>query len=307
MSKGPNERRVTVLFYILTFYILLQFSWWAYLLIDLNQLYYASEGAETVSLKIWMVVGEGFVFLTFLLGGIFIMQRTIRKEIKLIRQQRNFLLSITHELKTPISAIKLGIQTLQKRKDLSPEQRGPLEKTALDNTERLHNLIDNVLLATRIESGQHPLYLNPTDLSAKTAQLCKDLEIALDKSGMIQTDIHPGIIVNLDGNAYDSILVNLIENAFKYGEGKPVEVSLKSSAGKALLSVQDGGRGIPTQERNKVFDKFYRMGNEETRSKKGTGLGLFIVKELSALHGGKVSIDKGVSGGACFSVSLPLA
>lgn len=306
MAKSPNDRRVSLLFYILTAYILLQFSWWAYLLIDLNKLYYASEGAETVNLKIWMVLGEGAVFLTFLLGGIFIMQRTIRKEITLVRQQRNFLLSITHELKTPIAAIKLGIQTLQKRKDLSREQREPLERSALANTERLHSLIDNVLLATRIESGQHPLHFNPTNVSAETERICLETEIALGKPGMIDRKIDSDLTTSLDGNAYESILVNLVENAFKYGDNQIIAVSLKKEKDQLVLSVEDKGIGIPPQERKKVFDKFYRMGNEETRSKKGTGLGLFIVKELVALHHGKISISEGISKGARFNVSLPL-
>ncbi|HKK38818.1 MAG TPA: HAMP domain-containing sensor histidine kinase [Cryomorphaceae bacterium] len=307
MAKVSNDRRVSLLFYILTLYILVQFAWWAYLLIDLNKLYYSSQGADTVNLKIWMVLGEGAVFLTFLLGGIYIMQRTIRKEITLVRQQRNFLLSITHELKTPLAAIKLGIQTLQKRKNLSSDQREPLEKSALANTERLHNLIDNVLLATRIESGQHPLHLNPINISEKTDSICQETEIALGNPGMINREIEPGLTLNVDGNAYESILVNLIENAFKYGDSKGIYVSLKKEKERVLLSVEDNGRGIPPQEQKKIFEKFYRMGNEETRSKKGTGLGLFIVKELVTLHQGKITISDGNLKGARFTVSLPLS
>jgi len=306
MSKGPADRRLSLLFYILTAYILLQFTWWAYLLIDLNKLYYASKGPDTVNLKVWMVLGEGAVFLTFLLGGIYIMSRTIRKEITLVRQQRNFLLSITHELKTPLAAIKLGIQTLQKRKDLSSEQREPLERTALTNTERLHSLIDNVLLATRIESGQHPLHKNPTNLSEITENICRETEIALGRTGMIERNITAQIKINIDGNAWESILVNLVENAFKYSDGESIEVKLLKEANQAVLYVTDKGSGIPETERKKVFDKFYRMGNEETRSKKGTGLGLFIVKELVSLHHGKIAIGENPAGGASFKVSLPL-
>ena len=235
------------------------------------------------------------------------MQRTIKKEITLVRQQRNFLLSITHELKTPIAAIKLGIQTLRKRKDLSREQREPLERSALANTERLHSLIDNVLLATRIESGQHPLHLNPTNVSAETNRICEETELALGKSGLIDRKIQSDLTTNLDGNAYESILVNLIENAFKYGDSQSIGVSLKKERGQLILSVEDRGIGVPPQERKKVFDKFYRMGNEETRSKKGTGLGLFIVKELVTLHHGKISISESPLNGARFAVSLPLS
>lgn len=306
MPKVPTARRVSTLFYILTLYIIVQFSWWAYLLIDLNKLYYANEGEDAVNLKVWMVLGEGAVFLIFLFGGIFIMHRSIRNEMTMVRQQRNFLLSITHELKTPIAAIKLGIQTLQKRKDLSPEQREPLEKSALVNTERLHNLIDNVLLATRIESGQHPVYLNPTNVSEKTETICHETEIALGKMGLIAKQIEPRLSLNLDSSAYESILVNLIENAFKYGNARSVRLALKKVGDQIILTVEDDGPGIPLQERKKVFDKFYRMGNEETRAKKGTGLGLFIVKELVALHSGKITIGQNHSGGACFTVNFPM-
>jgi len=192
------------------------------------------------------------------------------------------------------------------RKDLRQDQREPLERSALVNTERLHSLIDNVLLATRIESGQHPLHLNPTNVSEKTDQICRETEIALGKPGMIHRSIESGLTANIDGNAYESILLNLIENAFKYGDDEGIEVSLVKEKDQLLLRVEDNGIGIPQEERKKVFNKFYRMGNEETRSKKGTGLGLFIVKELVALHRGKITITEGSAKGALFSVSLPL-
>jgi signal transduction histidine kinase len=306
MAKATGERRLTLLFYILTTYILLQFAWWAYLLVDLNRLYFANEGSEVVNLKVWMVIGEGSVFLTFLLIGIFIMQRTIRKEINLVRQQRNFLLSITHELKTPIAAIKLGIQTLQKRKELKEEHREKIELNALTNTERLHSLIDNVLLATRIESNQHPLNKLPTNISKETIRICEETQTALGTENKIAIDVSEGVQLNVDSSAYESILVNLIENASKYSDGNRIGVSLQSSEGTVDLTVEDSGRGIPKSERNKVFNKFYRMGDEETRSKKGTGLGLFIVKELVELHEGKIKVSESSRlGGACVHITFP--
>ncbi|MEM9053552.1 MAG: HAMP domain-containing sensor histidine kinase [Bacteroidota bacterium] len=306
MAKAANEKRLSLLFYILITYILLQFAWWAYLLIDLNQLYYADEGESVVNLKIWMVLGEGSVFLTFLLTGVFIMQRTIKKEINLVRQHRNFLLSITHELKTPIAAIKLGIQTLQKRKELNPEQRQMMEQTALSNTERLHSLIDNVLLATRIESGQHPLNLIPTNVSRETLRICQESEVSLAHESFIQKSIEPEIHIPLDSGAYESILVNLIENAYKYSDGGKIKVTLKKVNHQVRVMVEDAGAGVPKAERKKLFNKFYRMGNEETRSKKGTGLGLFIVKELIELHKGSIEVlESEELGGAKFKISLP--
>ncbi|MCA1750286.1 MAG: sensor histidine kinase [Cryomorphaceae bacterium] len=301
-GRSRSERRLALLFYLLTAYILLQFTWWAYLLIDLNKKYYFNEGSEAVRLKVLMVAGEGTVFLVFLLGGIYIMQRTIRKEISLVRQQRNFLLSVTHELKTPVAAIKLCLQTLQKRVGLAPEKRHTLENTAVENTERLHNLIDNVLLATRIESGQDVVQKQTVDLSKLTEQLCEGLLKAIAGSTELKVKIEKGISTAVDPQAFESILVNLTENAVKYAGKTAVEIKLSSHREGILLRVADCGPGIPPDQRKKVFDKFYRMGNEETRTGKGTGLGLFIAKEFVDLMDARIEISDNDPSGAVFSV-----
>ncbi len=301
MDPLRTQRRVTVLFYILVAYVILQFSWWAYLLIDLSRAHYAPQGAETVRLKIWMVAGEGAVFLTFLLAGIYITHRTISREIALARQQRNFLLSITHELKTPLAGIKLALQTLQKRGNLPAEKRWDIEKNALANTERLHALINNVLLATRIESGGSPLLIEETDLSALTAQIADQFK----GNQTIHSDIQPQITVNTDVTAYTSIVVNLLENAMKYGGDQSVFLVMRGGPKEIEVSVEDRGPGISDGEVGRIFDMFYRSGNEETRNKKGTGLGLYIVRELTSAMGGRIQIDRPEKGGAKFRVFLP--
>jgi signal transduction histidine kinase len=304
--KLGATRRVTILFYLLTGYVLLQFAWWAYLLVDLNTELYASQGKDVVNLKIWMVIGEGAVFLVFLLAGIYIMQRTIRKEIALVRQQRNFLLSITHELKTPVAAIKLVLQTLVKRDTLNAEQRAQIQQTAIENTERLHALIDNVLLATRIESGQEPVQLETKNLSELTRQICTGVLVSLLPKNKLTSDIQVDIIAEADPNAYESILINLVENAAKYAENSDIFISLKRGGNRALLTVADGGPGIPDEAKSQIFEKFYRMGNEETRSKKGTGLGLYIVKELCDLHKASISVENNYPSGTIFRISFPV-
>ena len=307
VKRSKSERRLLVLFYLLTGYILLQFAWWAYLLIDLSKKYYAPEGAEVLKLKVWMVVGEGSVFLLFLLAGLYIMQRTIRKDIVLMRQQRNFLLSITHELKTPIAAIKLCLQTLQKRSKLNEAQREPLQKSAIDNTERLHKLIDNVLLATRIDSQEIPVGEGPTEISSLTESICTDLAKTVASDTEIRSSVSPGLHARIDEQSYSSILINLVENAAKYAGGETVQVSLMpdKEGSYLLLSVSDSGPGIPSSERLHIFKKFYRMGNEETRSQKGTGLGLYIVSELLRMAGGKISINDNEPRGSTFLCKIP--
>ncbi len=303
MQSNKVGKRVRVLFYLLTAYILIQFFWWAYLLIKLNLELYQSENSELGNLKVLMVIGEGTVFFIFLLVGIYITLRTIRKEIDLVRQQRNFLLSITHELKTPLAAIKLCMDTLTKRNNLDSNQRGLLQNNVRENTERLSLLIDNVLLATRIESGTDTPQNQEVNLSALTTKLISRIA-QISANARITSNIGSEIIARTDMHNYESIVTNLVENALKYGGDAPVEIELSANKSKAILIVSDSGPGIPNELKNRVFDKFYRVENEETRSQKGTGLGLYIVKELVNLSGGKIYIVDNVPTGTKFVVEL---
>lgn len=305
MKSSKAGKRVNVLFYLLTIYILLQFFWWAYLLIKLNLEHYGADSQGVGNLKVWMVIGEGSVFFIFLLAGIYITQRTIKREIKLVRQQRNFLLSITHELKTPLAAIKLCMDTLTKRENLDIDQRNLLQNNVRENTERLNLLIENVLLATRIENGKDTLDKSEVNISELTQKIISRIAHTSGKAE-IKTQIDPGIISFTDMHNYESIVSNLVENALKYGGDQAIEVKLYSQNSKFTLAVSDYGMGIPNELKARVFEKFYRAENEETRTKKGTGLGLYIVKQLVNLSGGKIHIEDNAPTGSKFIVELPL-
>lgn len=305
MKSSKAGKRVNVLFYLLTIYILLQFFWWAYLLIKLNLEHYGADSQGVGNLKVWMVIGEGSVFFIFLLAGIYITQRTIKREIKLVRQQRNFLLSITHELKTPLAAIKLCMDTLTKRENLDIDQRNLLQNNVRENTERLNLLIENVLLATRIENGKDTLDKSEVNISELTQKIISRIAHTSGKAE-IKTQIDPGIISFTDMHNYESIVSNLVENALKYGGDQAIEVKLSSQNSKFTLVVSDYGMGIPNELKARVFEKFYRAENEETRTKKGTGLGLYIVKQLVNLSGGKIHIEDNAPTGSKFIVELPL-
>lgn len=306
MDSTKAGRRVSVLFYLLTIYILFQFIWWAYLLINLNLELHEKADPGLANLKIWMVIGEGSVFLIILLSVVFIMQRTIRKEISLVRQQRNFLLSITHELRTPLAAIQLCLETLSKHPDLNSDQRGLLQKNASENTDRLRILIDNVLLATRIDSGEERIHKTETNISELTQKISDRMAHTIGADGIIHTKVREGISGLIDPHNFETILVNLIENAHKYGGDNPIQVSLQKENAQVLLKISDLGPGIPTEFKERIFDKFYRLENEETRSKKGTGLGLYIVKELIGLNRGTIRVESNKPQGSSFSVMLPL-
>lgn len=306
MKSTKAGRRVRVLFYLLTVYILFQFIWWAYLLIDLNLDLHEKSDPKLANLKVWMVLGEGSVFLIILLSVVFIMQCTIRKEISLVRQQRNFLLSITHELKTPLAAIQLCLDTLSKHANLDLDQRVILLKNASENTDRLHILIDNVLLATRIDSGEELIHKSETNISVLTQKISDRMAHTLGRAGTIQTKINPDIYGLIDAHNYESILVNLIENAHKYGGDNAIDISLKKENSQVVLAISDFGPGIPLELKDRIFDKFYRLENEETRSKKGTGLGLYIVKELVSLQDGIIRVESNQPYGTVFTVVIPL-
>lgn len=306
MASTKAGKRVTMLFYLLTAYILLQFFWWAYLLVQLNLELYHPDDPSLGNLKVLMVIGEGTVFFVFLLAGIFITQRTINKEIKLVRQQRNFLLSITHELKTPLAAIKLCMDTLSKRTNLDQSQRSLLEQNVRENTERLGLLIDNVLLATRIENGKETLNNSEANLSEVTSKILDRIDQTSASNISISRKIESDIQGITDIHNYESIVINLVENAIKYAGETEIRVHLSERNNTAILEVADLGAGIPSGLKDRVFEKFYRAENEETRTQKGTGLGLFIVKELVALSEGKISIKDNTPTGSRFIVELPL-
>jgi len=170
----PSLSRPLLFFYILVIYVLLQFSWWAYLLIDLNKAVYGGPSvimpqndASTFEQKWKMVAGEGIVFLAILVFGIYKTRQAFQKEFALARQQRNFLLSITHEFKSPLAAIKLGLQTIQKR-NLDGEQMSRVVTAAISETDRINMLLEDTLMAARIESKNFELSLEVVDFSINT-------------------------------------------------------------------------------------------------------------------------------------------
>lgn len=249
-----------------------------------------------------MVVGEGTVFLLLLIYGIYLVQKAHRREFELTNQQKNFFLSITHELKTPIAATKLQLQTLQKHK-LEEVKQQELIANALKETERLNALIDNVLLASRLESGEFSFKNEKQNISELTETiLTRYYKPRLEKKE-ITTDIEKNVSLEIDETAFPSIITNLIDNAVKYSfEEKNIHVTLKKNNSKIILTVSDRGCGVQESDREKIFSRFYRAGNEETRSAKGTGLGLYITRYLVQRHGGEISVKPNSPKGSVFEV-----
>lgn len=310
------------LFYALVAYVIMQFLWWEILLVkqsrqlaeqqkSISALHFADkqlleENIRQIEKKedrqLWMHVGEGTVFLIFLSLGVLKIYNTRQKENELNRLQSNFLLSVTHELKSPLASVKLQLQTLQKH-TLDEATKNKLLQKALSDNERLLRMIDNILLASK--TGNETKVLNLTNFNLVDA-LSKLIEQAFEESKhRIRLNADKTVFVQADETLTSIIFSNLIENALKYSPANTmVEINVSSKNDKAMVSVKDSGAGIADTEKGNVFTKFYRIGNEETRSAKGTGLGLFITKNLCDLQHIQIGISDNKPAGSIFTLSF---
>lgn len=242
------------------------------------------------------------ILLTILVGvGVYGVFNSVQMIYRLNQQQNNFLLSVTHELKTPIAAMKLLLQTIRTRK-LPEEKRNELLDKAVNNSDRLNELAENMLTAMQIENDNYRY--------GKEGFLITDMMERLVESYQLRTELRANIQedVEIYGDRFILRITmnNLLENAIKYGNSNPVEVQLYTEGPMAVVEIKDQGIGIPEAERKKIFKKFYRVGDEEVRETKGTGLGLFIVKETIEKHGGNIKVTKNEPKGTIFRVELPL-
>ncbi len=313
-----SKAKVNLIFGLLAGYILLQFLWWAYLLWSLNTDYYTLKQelllawgvevevapAEEMRRKHWMVIGEGMIFLSLLVVGIILTARYMKRDIRLAQLQRNFLLSVSHELKTPIAATKLYLQTLKKRK-LDPTKEAEYLNRALKGNDRLEALVEKIILATRLEQSNIELKKS-RHLLEPVVQNCVATLSAIDEGKhTFSVEMESNIAVMADELALETMIMNLIENAVKYSPmGATIDVRATAKGQKVEFSVRNPG-SISEEDQKHVFEKFFRAGNEETRTTKGTGVGLYLVNELSRLSGGDVRLNV-TKGAVEFVLELPL-
>ncbi len=316
MPTSPH-RRTLLIFSVLALYVLLQFLWWGYLLVNKdNELQALLGQLEALGVRstidhdrpertLWMVAGEGAVFLILLLLALWLTYRTVRHELGLARLQRNFLLAASHELRTPIAGLKLHLQTLHRR-PLDEHQRAMLLNSALGDVERLGMLSEKILLATRLEELRKPLDREAVDLTELITTLVEQARSGYGREHNIVIDRPQAVVLESDREALRTILGNLLENACKYAPtGSTVHIVVRQRQGAVDVDVCDEGPGVPPQDHERIFERFYRSGNEETRQAKGTGLGLYIVKRLSEELGATVSYRPRLPRGAIFAVAFP--
>lgn len=247
--------------------------------------------------NIWLY--QSVLLMVLVAVGIFGVYYSVDSVYQLNKRQNNFLLSVTHEFKTPIAAIRLMLQT-SKNPKVKEEKREELIANSIENTFRLEELAENMLTAMQIESDKYQYQLSSVDLSEMVAQIVKNQSIKGDIAANIEKDIH----LLGDGFILRMVINNLIENAFKYSDNQPIEVSLVMSGENKVLTVKDLGVGIKKEDYKNIFKKFYRIQDEETRTTKGTGLGLFIVSQAVKKHQGKVSVSSNKPKGSVFTITF---
>lgn len=289
-------KRSFVIFYALITYALAELVWWGYMLVK------SQPG------RIGMIMGEGMVFVLVFGTGAIYLHKSFNREKKLQEQKKNFLLSVTHELKSPLASIKLMLQTIQKR-DLNKVQILDFIDKALLDIERLDDMVENMLLASKIENSSYTFPKAHFSLSVLVDSIVNRLQITKcdGNQQIINAEIEPKIEIDGDKFALTSVVNNLIENAIKYSKPcETVDVKLFSKDNKIYLQVADHGIGIADAEKARIFERFYRVGSEDTRNTKGTGLGLYIVKQVLDKHEASIRVKDNRPVGSIFEVVFAL-
>ncbi len=327
-----KENRLRILTYSVIAYMLIAFAWWTILLFQKNQdafkakkelmkMVMVAEGVvnspdqfinnaafkdleKKYKRQEWMIFGEAIVFVISLVIGVWLINRGYNKAIHTAKQSKNFLLSITHELKSPIASILLTLETFLKR-SLPQDKFEKLTSNALVETERLNKLVSDLLLASKMESSYQAQVevFNINDLLKGIIEKIKaknpEANISLEEKIANQE-------IKMDLLGVTSIAINLIENGIKYSFEKPdIQVTIDKNNEAILLDVADKGIGIKQKDKAKVFERFYRVGDEDTRKTKGTGLGLYIVKEIVKNNNGSITLVNNKPNGSVFKVVLP--
>jgi signal transduction histidine kinase len=255
----------------------------------------------------WLVLVQGLLLLLVILAGIYVIFIYWKRQADLYQQQRAALTQITHELKSPLASIQLHLETIQLRRP-DQEKLDRFLDTMLSDTERLHNLINNLLLTARLERRRRDAPRLPViDFSAFVESYLERFRGKLPEGGNLQVAIEPGIKVAIDSEGMETALRNLLENATLYSPGAPdITVSLSRQGQHCRLAVTDQGIGLARHDLKKVFAMFYRV-RQPGENIRGSGLGLYIVRSVASEHGGSVSAtSNGPGTGSTFTITLPL-
>src|SRR4029079_7842438 len=245
-------------------------------------------------------------FLSVILIGAFFLYHAVMRQIRIQRQQQNFMMAITHQLKTPIAIARLNMDTLQKYQ-LDDARKEKIVKSSIQEINRLNTLTANILVSAQLEGGSYLLNKEHLDFSRVVQESLQDFESRFPHRSW-KKSIEPDLRVFGDPILMQILINNLIENAVKYSPpDSVVEILLNRIDDQGILEVRDEGPGIPKKEWKRIFQKFYRVGNEDTRTTQGTGLGLYLCRKITLDHRMRLEVADNYPRGSLFKVRFNLS
>ncbi len=256
--------------------------------------------AQAKNRKTFQYIGEGATFFLLIVTGAVFVFRAINRQLRQSQQQQNFMMAITHELKTPIAVTKLNLETLQKR-TLNAEQQQKLIGVTIQEANRLNALCNNILLTSQIEAGDYAIIKEEIDFSALAGD-CLQNFILRFPNRKISADVADTVFIEGDKLLLELAINNLLDNAIKYS-GKEGTVLLKVfiKNKEVITQVINNGPGISDDEKEKIFEKYYRGDNNQT---KGTGLGLYLTKKIIREHNGNIRVLDHTPQGTVFEINF---
>jgi len=313
-------KMIIYVYWLLLLYLIAALGWWYYELDQQNDQMLAyqqeqiqkgfggnvtlAEAIDAHDRNAKQFIGEGMTFLIFTVLGAIFVYAAVRRQIRYHLQQKNFMLAVTHELKTPIAVTKLSLETM-KRHQLSEEKQQKLLGDAINETERLDMLCNNILLSSQMESGGYQSNKQEFNCSNMT-HLAVGSFAKRYPSRKFEINIPNEVFAFGEEFLIRLVLNNLIENAIKYTPSNtPITVALAENNQEIIISVADLGNGIADKDKSKVFEKFYRLEDEQIRKTKGTGLGLYLSSKIINDHKGELSVTDNHPNGCIFKIVIP--
>ncbi|MCK4572800.1 MAG: HAMP domain-containing histidine kinase [candidate division Zixibacteria bacterium] len=321
MFHGIKNKRELILFLLLTLIVLAQAIWWIIFMARLTdekvtiagQL--GADGAfmeniakQEINRQI-MVGLEGVFFLVLILAGAWLIYRALVRAEEHKFQQQNFLMAVTHELKTPLASMKIYLGSLQSPK-ISDEKKVELIPKIKRDLLRFEKLVGDILEAGRFERSGYRLNKGPMNLTSAVEEVLEQMVTqASEKEIKIDKNLSDDLPYSGDQAALGRALGAVLENSIKYNENRLVQLQIKleTSDKNIVLSVTDNGIGLKASDTKQIFDRFYRVGDEMKRNQPGTGLGLFLAREIFKAHGGEITAaSDGLGQGTTITMRLPV-
>jgi signal transduction histidine kinase len=243
------------------------------------------------------------------LFGAYLLLRDVRREVRMAEMRSQFVSSVSHELKTPLTAIRMFAETLRLGRLQNRQTQEEYLDTIVNESQRLTRLLNNVLDFSKIEKGKKIYRPQPASLPEVIEAAARAMEYPLSQHGFkLNVEVEESLpAVSVDRDALEQAVLNLLHNAMKYsGDSREIDLRLRRSGKLAAIQVIDRGVGIEPHEQKKIFEKFYRVPSQENERLPGTGLGLSLVHHIVTAHGGRVEVESAPGRGSTFSIFLPL-